>query len=53
MSETVREAAKRYRNWGKWGPDAQRFTPEVIRTSARMVKRGVTSSWPLRPCRAL
>jgi hypothetical protein len=49
MSEIVREAAKRYRNWGKWGPDDELgtlnyITPEVIRNSPRMVKRGVTFS---------
>jgi len=49
MSDTVREAAKRYRNWGRWGPDDELgtlnyITAEVIRRSAQMVKRGVTFS---------
>jgi len=49
MSDLVREAAQRYRNWGKWGPDDELgtlnyITPEVIRKAAQMVKRGVTFS---------
>jgi kynurenine formamidase len=49
MSDIVREAAARYRNWGKWGADDELgtlnyITPDVIRKSAQMVRQGVTFS---------
>jgi kynurenine formamidase len=49
MSDPVREAVRRYRNWGRWGPEDQLgtlnlVTPEVIQRSARMVRRGVAFS---------
>ena len=42
MSDIVREAAKRYRNWGRWGPDDELgtlnyITAEVIRRSAQLL----------------
>ncbi|MGH7390415.1 MAG: cyclase family protein [Candidatus Rokuibacteriota bacterium] len=49
MSDVVRQAVQKYRNWGKWGPEDQLgtlnyITPEVVKRSAQMVKRGVTFS---------
>ena len=49
MADPIREAVEKYRNWGKWGPDDELgtlnyITPEVIRNSARLVKRGETFS---------
>ena len=49
MADVVREMGAKCRNWGKWGPDDEvgtlnYITPEVIRKSARMVKRGVAFS---------
>lgn len=53
MTDIVREAGAKFRNWGKWGPDDEvgtlnYVTPETIRTSARMVRRGVTFSLAIR-----
>ena len=49
MSDIVREAARKYRNWGTWGADDELgtlnyVTPEVVRRSAQLVRRGVTFS---------
>ncbi len=49
MADMIRDAVKKYRNWGKWGPDDELgtlnyITPEKIRQSAQLVKRGVTYS---------
>src|SRR5262245_58002994 len=49
MSDIVRQTVEKYRNWGRWGPDDELgtlnfVTPEVIRRSAQMVRRGVTFS---------
>ncbi len=49
MSDVIHQAFEKYRNWGKWGPEDQLgtlnyITPEVVRHSAQMVKRGVTFS---------
>ncbi|HSE92606.1 MAG TPA: cyclase family protein [Methylomirabilota bacterium] len=49
MADVVRQAVQKYRNWGKWGPDDQLgtlnyITPEIVKRSAQMVKRGVTFS---------
>ena len=43
MSEIVREAAKRLRNWGKWGADDELgtlnyITPAVIRINPLAIK---------------
>jgi kynurenine formamidase len=43
--ETVRELARRFRNWGRWGKDDELgtlnfITPEKIVAAARTVKRG-------------
>jgi len=34
MSDIVREAAKRYRNWGRWGPDDELGTLNYITADA-------------------
>jgi kynurenine formamidase len=49
MSDTVRSAVKQYSNWGKWGPEDELgtlnyITPDVIKRSAQMVRRGETFS---------
>ncbi|MEK7701017.1 MAG: cyclase family protein [candidate division NC10 bacterium] len=49
MGDIVREAVQKYRNWGKWGPEDELgtlnyITPDVVRHSAQMVRRGVTFS---------
>lgn len=49
MGDVVRDAVRKYRNWGKWGPDDELgtlnyVTPEVVRRSAQMVRRGATFS---------
>ena len=49
MSDIVRQTVEKYRNWGRWGPEDELgtlnfVTPEVIRRSAQMVRRGVTFS---------
>jgi kynurenine formamidase len=49
MADPIRDAVQKYKNWGKWGPDDELgtlnyITPEVIRNSARLVKRGETFS---------
>jgi kynurenine formamidase len=49
MSDVVRQAVEKYRNWGKWGPEDEigtlnYVTPDVIRRSAQLVRRGVTIS---------
>jgi kynurenine formamidase len=49
MSDVVRAAVEKYRNWGKWGPDDEigtlnYITPAVVRHSAQMVRRGETFS---------
>ena len=41
MSDIVREAARKYRNWGTWGADDELgtlnyVTPEVVRRSAQI-----------------
>src|SRR5262245_35549534 len=43
--ETVREMARRFRNWGRWGKDDELgtlnfITPEKIVAAARTVRRG-------------
>jgi len=50
MADIVRDAVRKYSNWGKWGPDDEigtlnYVTPEVIRRSAQLVRRGV--AWSL------
>lgn len=49
MSDLVRDTARKYRNWGKWGADDELgtlnyVTPEVVRRSAALVRRGETFS---------
>jgi len=49
MTDVVRQAFDKYRNWGKWGPEDQLgtlnyITPDVVRRSAQMVRRGATFS---------
>jgi kynurenine formamidase len=49
MSDVIRQAFDKYRNWGKWGPEDQLgtlnyITSEVIRRSAQAVRRGVAFS---------
>jgi len=49
MSDIVRETGRRYRNWGRWGPDDERgtlnfVTPDVIVRAARCVRRGAVFS---------
>ncbi len=49
MADIVRDAAMKYRNWGKWGPDDELgtlnyITPEIIVKATRLVKRGVNFS---------
>ncbi len=49
MSDFVREASRKHRNWGKWGQDDERgtlnyVTPEMIVRAVRLVKRGVVFS---------
>lgn len=41
----LREAAERYCNWGRWGPDDQigtlnHVTPDLIRSAAGLIERG-------------
>src|SRR5437879_2771363 len=41
----LREAARRYSNWGRWGPEDQAgtlnfITPELVRAAAGLVRRG-------------
>jgi len=43
--DTVRELAKKYRNWGKWGADDELgtlnyITPEKVAAAARLVRQG-------------
>jgi hypothetical protein len=43
--ERIQQAAKKYRNWGKWGKDDQLgtlnyITPEKIIQAARLVRAG-------------
>jgi kynurenine formamidase len=49
MTDVIREAGRRYRNWGVWGPDDERgtlnyITPEIILKAAGLVRRGVVFS---------
>jgi kynurenine formamidase len=49
VSDVIREAGARCRNWGKWGPDDERgtlnyITPDHIIAAARLVKRGAVFS---------
>jgi hypothetical protein len=49
MSDVVRQAVEKCRSWGKWGPEDELgtlnfVTPDVIRDSAQMVRRGVSFS---------
>jgi kynurenine formamidase len=49
MSDIVRETSRRYRNWGRWGPDDERgtlnfITPERIARAAGLVSRGAVFS---------
>jgi kynurenine formamidase len=49
VSDIVRETSRRYRNWGKWGPDDERgtlnyITPERIARAAQLVQRGAVFS---------
>jgi kynurenine formamidase len=49
MSDIVRNAVQKYRNWGKWGPEDELgtlnyITPDVIKRSAQMVRRGESFS---------
>jgi len=39
MSDIVREAAKRYRNWGRWGPDDELGTLNYIRPRSSAGRR--------------
>lgn len=50
--DTVRELCARYSNWGRWGPEDQRgtlnlVTPAMIVASARLVTRGKAISMAL------
>jgi kynurenine formamidase len=47
--ETVRELARKYRNWGKWGANDELgtlnyITPEKVVAAARLVRRGTVIS---------
>ena len=49
MASQVIEAAEKYRNWGKWGPDDQLgtlnyITPEKRVAAAKLVKKGTLIS---------
>lgn len=49
MADPIRQAFEKYKNWGKWGPDDQigtlnYVTPDVVKRSAQMVRKGVTVS---------
>ena len=50
--ETVRELSQRHGNWGRWGPDDERgtlnlVTPEMVVSAAALVRRGKTISMAL------
>lgn len=50
--ETVRSLGQRYSNWGRWGPDDERgtlnlVTPEMITKAATLVRQGKTISMAL------
>lgn len=50
--ETVRALGQRYSNWGRWGPDDERgtlnlVTPEMITKAATLVRQGKTISMAL------
>jgi len=50
--EQILEAAKKYRNWGKWGPKDELgtlnyITPEKIVEAARLVRKGKVISLAL------
>ena len=50
--DDLREAAEKYKNWGKWGPDDEigtlnYTTPEDIVAAARLVKKGKVISLAL------
>jgi hypothetical protein len=50
--EDVREAAEKYKNWGKWGPNDEvgalnYTTPENIVAACRLVKKGKVISLTL------
>jgi kynurenine formamidase len=50
--EQIQAAAKKYRNWGKWGPNDQLgtlnyITPDKIIEAARLVRRGKVISMAL------
>ncbi|MCZ7526351.1 MAG: cyclase family protein [Acidimicrobiia bacterium] len=49
LPDELRELANRVSNWGRWGPDDQRgtlnlVTPEAVRRGAAAVRRGVSFS---------
>ena len=50
--ETIRELSRRHGNWGRWGPDDERgtlnlVTPEMVVSAAALVRRGKTISMAL------
>ena len=50
--QDMRDAAERYKNWGKWGPDDEvgtlnYTTPEDIVAATRLVKKGKVISLAL------
>jgi kynurenine formamidase len=49
MSDVVRDACAKYRNWGKWGADDELgtlnyITPDTVVRATRLPRRGVTFS---------
>lgn len=50
--ETVRELIRRHSNWGRWGPDDERgtlnlVTPEMVASAAGLIRQGKTISMAL------
>lgn len=50
--ETVRELSRRHSNWGRWGPDDEKgtlnlVTPEMVVSAAGLVRQGKTISMAL------
>ena len=50
--ETIRELSRRHSNWGRWGPDDERgtlnlVTPEMVVSAAALVRQGKTISMAL------
>lgn len=50
--ETIREMSERHGNWGRWGPDDEKgtlnlVTPQLVVDAASLVSRGITISMAL------